>query len=157
MRLDSAYFNIQAAKDVNSIFQSEMQVKKIYKDGDGLWELIKKEEKDDIELDNAEKNSEINEIIKDEKQEIKDIESLANQTFKIIRDGILLIHTQLDKLKRIKKDDEILEHSGFPIEIANQLEEMLTKEIKIITSHLQDMNVSIQKEEKNAEEENYNS
>ena len=55
-------------------------------------------------------------------------------------------------MKKIKKEDEVLEQSGFPIEIADQLEEMLTKEIKNITSHLRDMDISIQKEEKNAEE-----
>lgn len=154
MRLYSAYLNRQAAKDASSIFEPEMYVKKIYKDGDNLWELVKKEELDNSELEQAEKNCEINDIIKEEKEEILDIESLTNQTFKIIREGILLIHTQLNQLKKIKKDDEILEQSGFPIEIANQLEDMLTKEIKNIASHLHEMAKTIQKEEDEAEKNN---
>lgn len=139
MRLYSAYINRQAARDADSVFEAEHLVKKIYKDGMPLWEIVKKEEQDDMELEEAEKNAQVNSIEKEEKEEIKDIEDLANQTFQVIREGVLLIHTQLDKLKRLMKEDEMLEDSGFPIEVANQLEEMLQKEITNITSHLREM------------------
>ena len=144
MRLHSAYLNRQAAKDVNSIFETEHYVKKIYKEGDSLWELTKKEQQDDAELEEAEKDSEIQDIIREEKEEIKDIEDLANQTFKVIRDGVLLIHTQLDQLKSLMKEDEVLEASGFPIEVADQLEEMLQHEIKSITLHLRKMGTNME-------------
>jgi len=86
------------------------------------------------------------------KKEIKDIEDLVNQTFKVIREGIMVIHTQLDQLRKLMKEDEVLEDSGFPIEVADQLEEMLAGEIKKITSHLREMGAKIEIED--AEKDN---
>jgi len=152
MRLHSAYLNRKAAQKVNSVFEAEMYVKKIYKDGVDLWELVKKEEDDDQNQEKAEEKSEITAIIKDEIKEIGDITDLVNQTFKVLRHSMLIIHTQLDQLKQLKKDDEVLEQSGFPIEVADQLEEMLSKEIQSIIKHLRDMQSDMTNEENNNSE-----
>jgi len=71
MRLYSAYISRRAAQDANSIFESEMHVKRIYRDGVDLWELAKKEEHDDLELEHAEEISEIPAIINEEKKRDK--------------------------------------------------------------------------------------
>jgi len=136
MRLRSAYLNRQAARNANSVFEAEHEIKKLYRDGEPLWELVRREEKDDAELQEAEKDAEINDIAREEREEIKDIEDLANQTFKVLQEGVILIHTQLDKLRKLMKEDDILEHSGFPIEVADQLEEMLKQEMVSIVSHM---------------------
>ncbi len=146
MRLYSAYINRKAAEEVNSVFEAERYVKKIFKDGSNLWELAKKEENDENSFEKAQEDSQIPDMIEDEKKEIKDIEDLANNTFKVIRESILLIHTQLNELKKLMKENEILKKSGFPIEIADQLEEMLKKEIISITAHLREMTQNIEKD-----------
>jgi len=139
MRIRSLYISRKAAQDVNSIFEAMHIVKKIDRDGKELWEIVKREEKDDQELEIAERDAEIPDIIREEKEEIKDIEDLANQTFAVMREGLLLIHTQLDKLKKLMKEDEALEDSGFPIEVADQLENMLQREMSSIVQHLREM------------------
>ena len=139
MRLYSSFLNRQAARDANSVFEAEHYVRRIEHDDDVLFELVRKEVKDDKELLSAHEHARIQDIIREEREEIKDIEDLVNQAFKIIREGMLLIHTQLDKLNDLIKEDEVLEKSGFPIEVADQLEDMLKKEIVSIMTHLRKM------------------
>jgi len=139
MRLYSAYINMKAAKEAESVFEPDRYVKKIYVDGRDLWELSQLEKKDDREIDSAEAKAEIPAIIKEQKDEIKDIEDVANKAFTIIRDAMLLLHSQLDELKKLVREDEVLQQSGFPIEIANQLEEMMNHDIKKIVKHLHEM------------------
>jgi hypothetical protein len=146
MRLYSAYLNRRAAQEADSVFEIEHRVKQIYKDGLPLWELAKKESEDDQDLEIAESTSEVPDITKQESDEINDIESVVNQAFKVIQEGVLLIHTELDQLKKLMKDDEVLRQSGFPIEVADQLEDMLKKEIVSITSHLREMGREIEQD-----------
>jgi hypothetical protein len=143
MRLYSAYINRKAAEDANSVFASERYVQCINKDGAKLWELAKREQKDDAELETAERDVKINDIEREEREELQDIEDVANESFHIIRDAILVVHTQLDELKKLVKEDEVLKQSGFPIEVADQLEEMLKSEITNIIAHLREMSEDI--------------
>ncbi len=139
MRLYSAYININAAKRADSVFQPELIVRKIYKDGKDLWELTELEKKDYEDITNAEKEEVVPKIEKEELEEIKDIEDLANRALNIIRDSILLIHTQLESLKKLAKENDVLKKSGFPIEVADEIEAMLKKEISNIIKHLREM------------------
>ncbi len=144
MRLFSAYINRQAAQDANSVFEAERIVKQIDQEDKVIFQLVRKESEDDAGLETAERNSRIDEIVSRQKTEIRDAQGLVSETFHIIRESVLLIHTQLDLLKRLMKDDERLESSGFPIEVADQLEEMLKKEIDSIVSHLRQMGQRIE-------------
>jgi hypothetical protein len=147
MRLYSAYINRKAAEEANSVFASQRFVQRIEKDGEKLWELAKREEKDDSELETAERDVKIDDIEREEREELQDIEDVANETFHIIRDAVLVVHTQLDELKKLVKEDEVLKQSGFPIEVADQLEKMLTSEITNIIAHLREMAETIEHED----------
>ncbi len=149
MRIYSAYISRLAAKNANSVFEPKRLVKKIYKDGESLWHLAEQEESDDGMIDSAEQHAAIPNIAEREKNEIKDIESLVNETFRIVRDAVILIHTQLAELKKLVEENEVLKQSGFPIEVADQIEEMLKKEIANIVSHLREMAADIQSEDNN--------
>jgi len=149
MGMYSAYISRIAAKDAGSLFEPKRYVKKIYKDGEPLWELAKQEESDEAKLDQAEQKARIPAITEHEKQEIRDIESLVNETFKVLRDATLLMHTQLAELKNLVKEDEVLKQSGFPIEIADQLEDMLKREIANVIAHLREMAADMQSESNN--------
>jgi hypothetical protein len=146
MRLYSAYINRQAAKDANSVFEPERFVQLIENEGERLYELAKQERLDSKELETAERDAKISDIAREEREELQDIEDVANKAFSIIRDSMLLIHTQLDELKRLVKDDEVLKQSGFPIEVADQLEDMLKLEIGKIITHLREMQADIDEE-----------
>jgi len=100
MRLYSAYISRRAAKEANSVFEAEHRVQKINRDGAELWELVKREVQDENDLDRAERDSQIEDIEREEHEELKDIEDVVNKTFRVIRDSVLVIHTQLDELKR---------------------------------------------------------
>jgi len=143
MRLHSAFLNRQAAHDAKSVFAAEHEVKQIYRDGVPLWDIVKQEQQDDDQLAAAEQQAEIPDIIREEREEIKDIEDLANQAFKVIREGVLLIHTQLAQLRKLLKEDEVLRQCGFPIEVADKLEVMLKEEMVSIMFHLRQMSEEI--------------
>ncbi len=147
MRLFSAYLNRQAARDVNSVFEAQHDVEQISSEGKELFRLVKQEEQDETELEVAEKTSEINDIIREEKEQIQDIEGLVSYSFRIIREGVLLIHTQLDQLKKLIDEDKVLGESGFPIEVADQLEAMLHDETEKIVRHLREMGTKIEDED----------
>ncbi len=144
MRLFSAYLNRQAARDVDSVFEAEHQVELINKDGKDMFQLVKSEKEDVYDMQAAEETREIPDVIREEKEQVQDINDIVNRSFQIIREGVMVIHTQLDILKRLKREDDILEQSGFPIEVADQLEEMLAEEIKKITRHLREMGSRIE-------------
>jgi len=152
MRFFSTYLSREAAKNVNSVFEAKHYVKKIDKQDDVLFELVKMEEKDNREFEIAQHNRKIQDMINEQKEEIKDVESLVNQTFIVLRNSMLLIHTQLDILKRLMKEDDVLEHSGFPIEIANQLEAMLKSEIVNIVTQLHQMGEKMQNDSNTAKD-----
>ena len=151
MALRTGYISRQAAREADSVFEPERFVKRIYKDGEPLWELAQREKSNGLKLEQAEQSVEISRIQEEEIEEIKDIESLINSTFNVIRDSMLLIHTQLAELKRLVAQDEDLKNSGFPIEVADQLEDMLIDEISRIVSHLRQMATELQRDSTDAE------
>jgi len=155
MRFFSTYLSREAAKNANSVFEAKHYVKKIDKQENALFELVKIEEKDNREFEIAQYNREIHDMINEQKEEIKDVEDLVNQTFIVLRNSMLLIHTQLDILKRLMKEDDVLEHSGFPIEIANQLEAMLKSEIVNIVAQLHQMGGKMQNDSNTAKNPEY--
>lgn len=139
MRLFSAYISMHAARKADSLFETEHVAKEIEKDGQNMISLVKKESEDTALLDEAERSARITDISEIEKKEIHDITELVETTFTVIRDSILLMHSQLDELKELMRQDEYLKSSGFPIEVADELEEMLKKEIEKIVGHLREM------------------
>jgi hypothetical protein len=142
MRLYNAYINLKAAEGVDSGFTAKRMAKQIEEEEKALWTLADQEEKDEEKLDQAERNSDIDQITLAEKREIKDIEDAVNYAFNVIRDAMLIIHTQLDELQELIKHDEVLKRSGFPEEVADELESMLSEESEKIVEHLRDIDKS---------------
>jgi hypothetical protein len=143
MRLYNAYINIKAAEGVNSGFVTKKIASQIEEEKNALWTLAQDEEEAEEELDRAERDSDIDAIEKAEKREIKDIEDAVNYAFNVVREGVLLLHTQLDELNELIAQDEILKRSGFPEEMADELEKMLEAEVEKIITHLRKIDRSV--------------
>jgi len=139
MRLYNAYINLKAAESVESGFAAKKIAKKIEEEDKALWTLADDEEKQEAELDRAERDSDINAIIAAQRKEIEDIEDAVNYAFNVIRDAILVVHTELDELNELMMHDEVLKKSGFPEEVADQLEALLRDEVEKIVTHLREV------------------
>jgi hypothetical protein len=136
MRFYNAYINLKAAQSVDSGFITKKIAKKMHEDEEQLWTLAEKEEEAEKELDAAERNSDIDKITEAQRDEIKDIEDAVNYSFNVIRDAVLVIHTELNELQELIAHDDVLKNSGFPREVADELEKMLNDEVDKIMSHL---------------------